>query len=56
MTMETAVAIADGHTERANARWVELTGRVCGEFGKATVRTNYPVHPGNTIYVKERFF
>ena len=56
MTIQTAVAIAGGFTERANEKKVQLTRRMHGEIAKITVPTDYPVQPGDTIYVKERFF
>ena len=43
MTVEAAVAIAEGYSDRAKKRFVRLT-------------TDYPVQPGDTIYVLERLF
>ena len=56
MTVETAVAIAEGYTERANERKVRLTRRFGGVLSTVMVPTDYPVQPGDTIYVLERFF
>ena len=56
MTVETAVAIAEGYTERANERKVRLTRRFGGVLSTVRVPTDYPVQPGDTIYVLERFF
>ena len=56
MTVETAVAIAEGYTERANERKVRLTRRFGGVLSTVMVPTDYPVQPGDAIYVLERFF
>jgi polysaccharide export outer membrane protein len=54
MTVESAVAIAEGYTERAKQRFVRLTRR--SVTSTVMVPTDYPVQPGDTIYVLERFF
>ena len=56
MTVQTAVAIAGGFTPRANKDFAELTrmtprGRLIGN-----VPITYPVRPGDTIVIKERWF
>lgn len=56
MTVETAVAIAEGYTERANENKVRLTRRFNGVMSTVVVPSDYPVQPGDTIYVLERFF
>jgi polysaccharide export outer membrane protein len=56
MTVEAAVAIAEGYTERAKQRFVRLTRRFGGVMSTVMVPTDYPVQPGDTIYVLERFF
>ena len=56
MTVEAAVAIAEGYTERAKKRVVRLTRRFGGVMSTVMVPTDYPVQPGDTIYVLERFF
>lgn len=56
MTAETAVAVAGGYTPRANKYEVELTRVVDGHPVTSTVPVDQPVKPGDTIYVKERFF
>ena len=56
MTVEAAVAIAEGYTERAKKRMVRLTRRFGGVNSTVMVPTDYPVQPGDTIYVLERFF
>ncbi|MGC2408521.1 MAG: SLBB domain-containing protein [Methyloceanibacter sp.] len=55
LTVEMAVAIVEGYTERANQRKVRLTRRLGGdEHGDDA--PDYPVQPGDTLYVFERFF
>ena len=56
MTVEAAVAIAEGYTERANKRMVRLTRKFGGVMSTVMVPTDYPMQPGDTIYVLERFF
>jgi len=56
MTVEAAVAVAEGYTERAKQRMVRLTRRFGGVMSTVMVPTDYPVQPGDTIYVLERFF
>jgi polysaccharide biosynthesis/export protein len=56
MTAQTAVAIAGGFTPRADKDDVDVTRAVNGTQvnGRAPIR--YPVQPGDTIVVRERFF
>jgi polysaccharide export outer membrane protein len=56
MTVEMAVAIAEGYSERANQRKVRVTRRFGGVMSTVMVPTDYPLQPGDTIYVLERFF
>jgi polysaccharide export outer membrane protein len=56
MTVEAAVAISEGYTERAKKRFVRLTRRFGGVMSTVMVPTDYPVQPGDTIYVLERLF
>ena len=56
MTVESAVAIAEGYTERAKQCMVRLTRKFGGVMSTVMVPTDYPVQPGDTIYVLERFF
>ena len=56
MTVEGAVAIGEGYTERAKQRMVRLTRKFGGVNSTVMVPTDYPVQPGDTIYVLERFF
>ena len=56
MTAETAVAVAGGFSPRANKNEVDLTRVVEGQPVTATVPVSQPVKPGDTIFVRERFF
>jgi polysaccharide export outer membrane protein len=56
MTVETAVAIAGGYTERASERSFRITRRAHGAVEQFEVPGNFPLKPGDTVYVFERFF
>jgi polysaccharide biosynthesis/export protein len=56
MTAETAIAVAGGFTARANKYEVDLTRVVDGHPVTASVPVSQPVSPGDTIFVRERFF
>ncbi len=56
MTAETAVAIAGGFTPRAFRRTVTLNRIVSGQQVRMTVPVTYPLRPGDTINVQERWF
>ena len=56
MTVETAVAIAGGYTPRAFKRKIEISRQVGGLTEKRVVSPNYPVRPGDTVQVAERWF
>ena len=56
MTVEAAVAVAEGCTEQAKLRFVGLTRRFGGVNSTVMAPADYPVRPGDTIYVRERFF
>lgn len=55
MTVETAVAIAGGFTERASERKFRITRRINGYVEQIEAPGDYVVKPGDTIYVFERF-
>lgn len=55
MTVETAIAIAGGYTERASARSFRVTRRVNGIVEQIEAPSDYFVKPGDTIFVYERF-
>lgn len=56
MTVQTAVAIAGGFTARAHRGYAELTRHIDGQPMAATVPIHYPVRPGDTVVIKERWF
>jgi polysaccharide export outer membrane protein len=56
MTVETAVAIAGGYTERASERSFRITRRVNGYVEQVEAPSEYVLKPGDTVYVYERFF
>ncbi len=56
MTVETAIAIAGGYSERASDRSFRLTRRNNGFVEQIEVPSDYVVQPGDTVYVYERFF
>jgi polysaccharide biosynthesis/export protein len=55
MTVENAVAIAGGFTPRAYRYQFELHRLIRGQVMRATVALDYPVRPGDTIVVSERW-
>jgi polysaccharide biosynthesis/export protein len=56
MTAQTAAAIAGGFTPRADKDTVDVTRVVDGREVTGRAPINYPVQPGDTIVVRERFF
>lgn len=56
MTVQTAVAIAGGFSERADERRFEITRRMDGVMDKMIVPEDFIVQPGDTINVLERYF
>jgi len=56
MTVETAVAIAGGYTPRAQKQQIEISRQMNGLTEKRVVSPNYPIRPGDTIKVAERWF
>ncbi len=56
MTAETAVAIAGGFTPRAWKKTVKVSRPQNGELYRAKVPLVFPVRPGDTIVVSERWF
>ena len=56
MTVETAVAIAGGYTPRAFKRKIELSHQVNGLTERRVVSPNYPLRPGDTVHIAERWF
>ena len=56
MTAETAVAIAGGFTARASRKNVTLNRNYYGRPMRMAVPLNFPMRPGDTINVQERWF
>ena len=56
MTAQTAVAIAGGFSPRAERDGVEITRQVDGQAVTGFVPITYPIRPGDTVVVKERWF
>ncbi len=56
MTVETAIAIAGGYSERASTRSVRITRRNGGFADQFEVPVEFPVLPGDVVYVNEPFF
>lgn len=56
MSIQTAVAIAGGFTPRANQRYAEITRPIREGLITANVPITYPMRPGDTIVIKERWF
>jgi polysaccharide biosynthesis/export protein len=56
MTVQQAIAIAGGFSERANERTVQITRRINGFIEKLDVPTDYVLLPGDTVNISERWF
>jgi len=56
MTAQNAIAIAGGFTPRGDQSSVNLTRNIDGRPMTFAVPLTYPVRPGDTITVRERFF
>ena len=56
LTVQSAVAVAGGYSERANERIVQITRRSNGSVEKFDARSDAVVQPGDTVYVYERLF
>lgn len=56
MTAETAVAIAGGFAPRAYKKTVEVTRNAPDQQMHGDVPLSFPVRPGDTVLVKERWF
>ena len=56
MSVETAVAIAGGYTPRAFKYRIEVSRPVNGMIERRVVSATYPVRPGDTINISERWF
>ncbi|WP_349360485.1 polysaccharide biosynthesis/export family protein [Stappia sp.] len=56
MTAQNAIATAGGFSPRARQTDVDITRQLNGEVLSGRVPITDPVRPGDTIYVRERFF
>jgi polysaccharide export outer membrane protein len=56
MTAETAVAIAGGFTPRAFRRNLIIDRPIAGRIVRMSVPPSFPIHPGDTVNVQERWF
>jgi polysaccharide biosynthesis/export protein len=56
MTAETAVAIAGGFTPRAFRRNLIVDRPIAGRIVRMSVPPSFPIHPGDTVNVQERWF
>jgi len=56
MTVETAVAIAGGYTERASEKTFRITRHVNGSVEEIAAPSDFLLKPSDTVYVFERFF
>ena len=56
MTVETAVAIAGGFAPRASKTSVKLTRNLPGQQLRGEVPLSFPLRPGDTVVVGERWF
>lgn len=56
MTAQKAIASAGGFTPRANQGSVDITRDINGDVMTGRVAISDPLLPGDTIYVRERFF
>ncbi|MCC6947566.1 MAG: polysaccharide export protein [Bradyrhizobiaceae bacterium] len=56
MTVETAAAIAGGYSPRALKTHATVGRLVDGQMVHATVPISYPLRPGDTVTIEERWF
>jgi polysaccharide biosynthesis/export protein len=56
VTVEKAIAIAGGFSPRANKNRAELIRTASGQPIRVDVPLTYPLRPGDTVVVKERWF
>lgn len=56
MTAESAVAIAGGYAPRADKRSIMVTRNINGQMLREPVPPNYPIRPGDTLTISERWF
>ena len=56
MTAQTAIAIAGGFSPRGDQSGIDLTRTIDGRATTASVPMTFPIRPGDTVTVRERFF
>ena len=56
MTVQNAIATAGGFSARALQADVDITRQINGEIINGRVPISDPIRPGDTIYVRERYF
>jgi len=56
MTVQNAIATAGGFSSRARQQDVDITRQINGEIINGRVPISDPLRPGDTIYVRERYF
>ena len=56
MTIEQAVAIGGGYTERASKRSYRITRKLGALIDQIEAPADYTLCPGDTVFVYERFF
>jgi polysaccharide export outer membrane protein len=56
MTVQNAIAVAGGFTPRAVEDSVNITRTIGGSPATLSEPLTFPVRPGDTITVRERFF
>ena len=56
MTVEKAIAIAGGFGPRADRSKVTLSRTIAGQTSRASVPLSYPLRPGDTLRIDERWF
>lgn len=56
MTAQNAIATAGGFSARARQADVDITRQINGEILNGRVPLSDPIRPGDTIYVRERYF
>jgi polysaccharide export outer membrane protein len=56
LTVENAIAIAGGFGPRADRSKVTLSRTINGQTTRATVPLSYPLRPGDTLSIGERWF
>lgn len=56
MTVQTAIAIAGGFSTRANKKYALISRQINGKIINSKFAMTDPIRPGDTIYIRERWF